>query len=102
MSELFITVVGGLIVLIFGAWLGLGGSTKVRVEGGHKVKKTGKLLILISALMIIGGLAWAGSNAPAQGGIDLYIPGMLYGVTLAGYGVLLLIVGKIVAWWQRY
>ena len=101
MSELFITVVGGLVVLILGTWLGLGGSTKVRVEEGHKVKKTGKLLILISVLMIIGGLSWAGSNAPAQGGIDLHIPGMLYGVTLAGYGVLLLIVGKIVAWWQR-
>lgn len=37
----------------------------------------------------------------AQGGIDLHIPGMLYGITLAGYGMLLLIVGKVVAWWQR-
>jgi hypothetical protein len=101
MSQLLINVVAGLAVLILGAWLGLGGSTKVRIEGGHKVKKTGKLLILISVLMIIGGLAWAGSNAPAQGGVDLNIPGMLYGFTLAGYGALLLIVGKIVAWWQR-
>ena len=101
MNQLVITVVGGLIVLILGAWFGLSGSTKVRVEGGHKVKKTGKLLILISVLMILGGLAWAGSNAPAQGGVDLNIPGMLYGFTLAGYGVLLFIVGKIVAWWQK-
>ena len=78
MSQLLINVIAGLMVLILGTWLGFGGSTKVRVEGGHKVKKTGKLLILISVIMIVGGLAWAGSNAPAQGGIDLSIPGMLY------------------------
>lgn len=101
MSQLLISVIGGLLVLILGTWLGFGGSTKVKIEGGHKVKKAGKLLILISVLMILGGLAWAGSNAPAQGGVDLSRPGMIYGFTLAGYGVLLLIVGKIVAWWQR-
>ena len=101
MSQLLITVIGGLIVLILAAWLGIGGSTRVKVEGGHKVRKTGKLIIFISVLMILGGLAWAGSNAPAQGGIDLSRSGMLYGFTLAGYGVLFFFVGKIVAWWQR-
>lgn len=101
MSQLLINIVAGLVVLILGTWLGLGGSTRVKIEGGHKVRKTGKLIIFVSVLMILGGLAWAGSNAPAQGGVDLSRSGMLYGFTLAGYGVLLLIVGKVVAWWQR-
>ena len=88
-------------MLILAAWLGIGGSTRVKVEGGHKAKKTGKLIILISVLMILGGLAWAGSASPTQGGFDFNNVNTVYGLTLAGYGVLFFFVGKIVAWWQR-
>ena len=101
MIQLIITVVGGLLVAIIAAWFGIGGTTKVAIQGGYKPKKTGKLIILISVVMIIGGLAWAGSNSPAQGGFDFSQPGTVYGLTLTGYGVLFFIIGKIVAWFQR-
>jgi len=101
MSDLIITIIGGLVVIVIASWFGLGGNTKVTVHGGGRVKKTGKWIILISIAMIIGGLAWAGSNSPAQGGFDFSQPGTVYGLTLAGYGVLFFIIGKIVAWFQR-
>ncbi|HVM73920.1 MAG TPA: hypothetical protein VMU13_03540 [Candidatus Paceibacterota bacterium] len=88
MSELLITIIGGLVVA-FLAWLfGFsGGKSKVVVQG-IRVRRTGKWMMLISAAMILGGLAWASSN-------------QLYGYTLAGYGVLFFIVGKVVAWFQK-
>jgi hypothetical protein len=101
MSELIITVVGGLLVIVIASWFGLGGSTNVTVHGGGRVKKTGKWIILISVAMILGGLAWAGSNSPTQGGFDFNHPGTVYGMTLAGYGILFFIIGKIVAWFQK-
>lgn len=101
MSQLFITVVGGLIVAIIAAWFGIGGTTRVAIQGGYKPKRTGKIIILISVCMILGGLAWAGSASPAQGGFNFNDPRTLYGITLAGYGLIFFFVGKIVAWFQR-
>ena len=51
--------------------------------------------------MILGGLAWAGSGSPAQGGLDFNKPITLYGLTLAGYGLIFFFVGKVVAWFQK-
>lgn len=101
MSSLIITVVGGLLVIIIASWFGLGGNTKVTVHGGGKVKKTGKWIIIISVVMILGGLVWAGSGSPAQGGLDFNKPVTLYGLTLAGYGLIFFFVGKVVAWFQK-
>jgi len=101
MEQLIITVVGGLLVLAIASWFGFGGSTKVTVHGGGKAKKTGKWIIIISVAMVLGGLAWAGSNAPAGGGVDFSRPTTIYGLTLAGYGLLFFFVGKIIAWFQK-
>lgn len=101
MSDLIITVVGGLLVIIIASLIGLGKNTKVTVSGGGKVKRTGKWIILISITMILGGFAWAGSNSPTQGGFDFSKPGTIYGLTLAGYGLLFYFVGKVTAWFQR-
>jgi hypothetical protein len=101
MGQLFITIIGGLIVAAIASWFGFSGSTKVTIHGGHKVKKTGKWIILISVVMILSGLAWAGSGSPAQGGLDFNKPVTLYGLTLAGYGLIFFFVGKVVAWFQK-
>jgi hypothetical protein len=50
MSQLLISVVGGLLVIIIAAIFGLGG-TKVTIQGGGKIKKTGKWIIIISVVM---------------------------------------------------
>ncbi len=101
MNQLFITVIGGLIVAAIASWFGFGGSTKVTIHGGHRVKKTGKWIIIISVVMILGGLAWAGSGSSAKGGLDFNNTKTLYGLTLAGYGLIFFFVGKVVAWFQR-
>jgi len=100
MKELLFTIIGGVIVAIIVSWFGIGGTKHVSVHGSP-IRKTGKWIIFFSVLMILGGLAWAGSNSPSQGGFDWDKPGTLYGLTLAGYGVIAFIVGKIVAWFQR-
>src|SRR5882672_1960525 len=98
MSELFVQIIGGLIVAILAFFFGISGNrTKVVVQG-TRVRKTGKWIIFISVLMILGGLTWAGSGSPSQGGFDFNKPATIYGLTLAGYGFIFLIVGKIVAW----
>ncbi len=88
MNTLLITVVGGLIVAFIASLFGWGGGRSTFVQG-VKIRKSGKIIIIISVLMILGGLSWAGSGSP------------LYGYTLAGYGVLFFIIGKIVAWFQK-
>jgi len=97
MSNLFINVIGGLIVVIIATWLGIGGSTKVIVQSNGRIKKTGKWIIIISVAMILSGLIWAGSNSPVQGGFDLNKTGTVHGLTLTGYGALLFFIGKIIS-----
>ena len=88
MNELIITIVGGLVVAFLAWMFGIsGGKSKVVVQG-IRVRRTGKWIILFSVLMILGGLAWANSS-------------QVYGYTLAGYGVLFFLVGKVVAWFQK-
>jgi len=48
--------------------------------------------------MILGGLALHGANT--QGG-DFGKSGTTWGLAIALYGVLALIVGKIITWFQR-
>jgi len=100
MEELIYKVIGGVLVAIITTIFGIGGTKRVVVHGSS-VRKTGKWIIIVSVLMIIGGLAWAGSNSPTQGGFDFSKPGTIYGLTLAGYGLIALIIGRIVAWFQR-
>lgn len=90
MSQLIFTIIGGIITAIIVAWFGIGGTTRVVVHG-TKIRRSGKWIILFSILMILGGLAWAGSD-------PLY---KIYGYTLAGYGALAYLVGRVVAWFQK-
>ncbi len=87
MNELLITVIGGLIVAFVAGIFGMSGNRSTMIQG-VKVRKTGKWIILISIAMILGGLYWANSS-------------QLYGYTLAGYGLIFFVIGKIVAWFQR-
>jgi hypothetical protein len=101
MSQLLISVVGGLLVVIIAAIFGLGGTTKVTVHGGGRIKKTGKWIIIISVVMFFIGLSLCKKSDPTQWGFDLNIPSTLYGVTIMLYSGLFFFVGKIVAWFQR-
>lgn len=88
MNELVITIIGGLAVAFIASLFGWGAGRSTVVQG-VKVRKSGKIIMIISALMILGGLAWAGNGNE------------VYGYTLAGYGVLFFLIGKVVAWFQR-
>ncbi len=100
MTQLIITVAGGIIVAIVVGWFDLGGSTRVMVQG-VKVKKTGKWMIIFSIAMILTGLILCSKNTLPQGGYDLHASSTLYGLTLILYGGIIFVVGKIVAWFQR-
>ncbi len=101
MSQLVITVIGGLLVAIIAAWFGIGGPTKVALQGGYKPKKTGKWIIIISVVMFFVGLSLCEKTDPTQWGFDMSIPNTVYGVTLMLYSVLFFFAGKIVAWFQK-
>jgi xanthosine utilization system XapX-like protein len=88
MHELLIAIVAGLVVAFLASLLGLSSSNSTVVHG-VRVRKSGKVIIIISVLMILAGLSWAGSGQ------------QLYGYTLAGYGVFFFLIGKVVAWFQR-
>ncbi len=96
MSQLFINIIGGLIVVIIAAWLGIGGTTRVVVHGNQS-GKAGKWIIIISVVMILSGLFVIGKNPTPTTGIDFNNPGTL----LVGYGIIFFIVGRIIAWFQR-
>lgn len=97
MNGLMTTIIGGVIVAIIVAIFNIGGTKHVSVHG-LPVRKTGKWIIIISILMILGGLAWAGKNPSSpQGGFDLSNSGVI----VAMYGLIMLVVGKVVAWFQK-
>ena len=99
MSQLIATIVGGLIVAILISWFGIG-STKVVVQGS-KLSKTGKKIILTSVVMIILGVILLGQHPLPRGGLDLTQGSTLIGIALGECGFLLLIIGKVVVWYQR-
>lgn len=100
MDQLFLQILGGVLVLVIGAWLGVGGTTKVIVYG-QRARKSGKWLIIISVAMIVGGLMLCRKADPSQWGYDLNDPHTVYGLTLISYGALLYFVGRVVAWFQK-
>lgn len=87
MHDWLAAIIGGLVVA-FIAWLfGINGSSKTIIQG-TRVRRTGKWVIIIAVSMLLGGLYWSNTNQVA-------------GYTLAAYGALFFIVGRIVAWFQR-
>lgn len=96
MNQLFINIIGGLVVVIVAAWFGIGGTTKVVVHGG-RAGSAGKWIIIISVVMVFAGLSWHDKIAPTRNIFNFSDGGSL----LFGYGILFFIVGKIVAWFQR-
>lgn len=101
MENFVITVAGGLTVLVLAKLLGLSGGSKFHVvtHGATKVKKTGKWMMVVGALMIIGGLALAGYQINSSDPLSLY---QYMGYTITGYGLLIHIVGRVVSWFQSY
>ncbi len=91
MKDLILMVVGGVLVTVITSIFGIGNS-KITVIEGVRVKKTGKWIIMVSVMMILSGLVWAGKTTPDA---------RLYGYTLAGYGFLAFIVGKVITWFQK-
>ena len=87
MTDILKMVAGGVIVAIIVAILGLS-THKVVVTNGEKKKKTGRWIIFVAWCAILGGLSWAGNGS------------QLYGFTLAGYGLIALVVGKVVKFFQ--
>lgn len=96
MSQLFINIIGGLVVVIIAALFGIGGTTKVVVHG-NRSGKAGKWIIIISLVMVFAGLSWHAKIAPTKSIFDFNDGGSL----LFSYGILFFIVGKVVAWFQR-
>jgi hypothetical protein len=99
MSDLTIQVLANVIGAIVIAAFGIG-SVKVIVNG-VRARKTGKKMVLFSWVMMLGGIAWADKYSPPQGGFDFNQPGTMFGITIALYGVLLFLIGLVVAWYQK-
>jgi hypothetical protein len=94
-TGVIITVVGGLVLYAFG--VGRGKTSVVKVQG-VKVRKTGKWVMLVSAVIVILGLALAGKSIGPGG--EMNSDGLLwFGISL--FGIMSFIIGKIVAWFQR-
>jgi hypothetical protein len=93
-------IIGGVIVAIIVAILGIN-STKVVVSHGSVKKKTGRWIIFLSWCAIIVGILWIGNSSTLHsGGIDLNNHNTLYGLTLLMWGVIALVVGKIIKYFQ--
>jgi len=88
-------VAGGILWL-----LGVGRGVKVSVHGSD-AKKTGKRMVLIAWAMIIGGAILGVQNALPQGGWDMSKATSIYSLGLIEIGVILLVIGSIVAWFQK-
>ncbi len=94
MSDLVIQIVAGLAVILLAGWLGLGGKT-VTIQS-NSAKKTGKKIILVAWILIILGLYLGGAS---NWDVETVKAGM--GISSLIFGFLLLIVGRIIAWYQR-
>lgn len=63
MSEYISQIIIGLIVTIIATWIGIGkGKTTIVHANGADVKKTGKRIMILSVIAIIGGIFLLGSN----------------------------------------
>ncbi len=90
--SLFQQIASGLVVLFVSILLG--SRTTKNNTGG----KGWKVVIIISWMMIIGGLYIAGLNAP-NGGLNNPYVGM--GLSLAILGIPLKYIGKFFHWWHH-
>lgn len=91
------TVVAGVIL-----WaMGIGRGVSVRVHGGGQQRRTGKKMVLIAWAMIILGVILGGQHALPQGGWNLHDTQTLLGLGLVEIGGIVLIIGSIVAWFQK-
>lgn len=95
MNQLIINVIGGVIVGIILTIVGVNRKSKVIVRG-TRIRRTGKWIIIFSTIAILLGLIWA-----SKSGYSFDKPQTLYGFTLSAYGVIGLVIGKIVAWFQK-
>ena len=93
MSDLMIQIAAGLVVIVIAGWLGLGGRTVTIQSSG--TRKTGKKMILVAWVLIILGLYL---GAGANWNLETAKAGA--GASSLALGFLLLIVGRIVAWYQ--
>lgn len=94
MSNLVITIIGGLVVAILASWLGLGGSTTVRIRGGARSSRTGKNIMIFSVIIVFAGLMWASKTTQPS---ETFTAG--HGLAICG--VFLFLIGRIIAWYQR-
>jgi len=102
MENFFIEIIIGVIVAALATWFGLSGSkTSVVIKEGVQVKKTGKKIIIVSIIMILGGFILIGNSLDQNNEVDYENIKFWMGVSFAGYGVLFYFLGKIVAWYQR-
>ena len=102
MTDFIIEIIVGVIVTIVVAQLGIG-VIKTKVVHTHevKIKKTGKWIILISVAMIFFGLVAISNNHNPEAGFENENLKFWIGFAFLGYGIVLFIIGKIVAWFQR-
>lgn len=91
-----ITVVAGIILWI----IGIGRGVKVSVHGNH-AKKTGKTMVLIAWAMMILGVCLGGLHTLPHGGWDMSQSSSIYGLASLELGGILLIIGSLVAWYQK-
>ncbi len=97
METLIVQVLSGLIVVAIAGWLGIGRST-VRVITGSRSTRKWKWVILISWLMIIGGLYLFGANKGQFTNISANSIYAMMGLNLLGFGVIGLGIGKVGVW----
>jgi len=90
--NLFQQIVSGVVVLLISILLGKN-TTKNTVNG-----KSWKVVVVISWVMILGGLYMISSNVN-NGGI--YNPYVGMGISSAFLGIILKYIGKFFLWWQR-
>ncbi len=90
--NLFQQIVSGLVVLFVSILLGS------RTTKGVTNGKGWKVVVIISWVMILGGLYLAGINAPNGGWNNPYV-GMGWSVALLG--LLLKYLGKFFLWWHH-
>jgi len=93
---------GVLIAVIAAAiiyWLGIGGSKTVVTVGGTRITKKWKVLIVIGWIMFVGGGLYCTSWASVSGFSN---PKAGIGLSLAFLGLLMLLVGRLGAWWNRH
>ncbi|OGF19336.1 hypothetical protein A3I35_03045 [Candidatus Falkowbacteria bacterium RIFCSPLOWO2_02_FULL_45_15] len=101
-SNLIVTIISGLVVAAMIYWFGIGGGkTSVVQIQGAKIRKTGKWIILISALIIALGIKLLVDSVSPGEKIDYSNMDSIYAFGVFSLGVMLFIAGKVITWFQR-